>query len=570
METHILVVEDSKTQSMLLAKILADAGFRVVEAADAAEALLHLDGERPAIVITDITMPGMDGFELCRTIRARPGLEDLPVLLLTSLADEKEVLAGLEAGADAFITKPYDAVRLVERVVELIGISTRPVDGKGGEGEEPAGSLLVSGGKEYRIGASRSRILHYLVSTYDSALALNLRLAESEAELVGLNAILEEKVAARTATLLASEERYRRFFDDDLAGALTVSTDGRIGSCNPAFARIFGFADPARAIGSSAKALHGEKGEWETFLGLVARDGHIAAREAEYRRPDSDTGSEPIHVIESAVGDFDAGGNLVTVRHYLVDITEKKKLEGQLLEAQKLEAIGRLAGGIAHDFNNILQVILGFAGHLIAKTPAEDPRTKGLVQIRLAADKAAVLVQSLMAFSRKQVRHAVRLDLNALVRDIAPMVRELVGEGVELRLELAEGLGWIEADRSQIDQVLMNLAANARDAMKGKGSLVYLTSLIEIVTAPGQGMVTTVPQVVLSVSDSGEGMTAETMEHMFEPFFTTKGLGKGTGLGLATVYGVIKQAGGTISCQSALGQGTEFRILLPRVAETTA
>jgi signal transduction histidine kinase len=234
-----------------------------------------------------------------------------------------------------------------------------------------------------------------------------------------------------------------------------------------------------------------------------------------------------------------------------------------------MEAIGRLAGGVAHDFNNILQVIQGFADHLLTKTPGEDPRHNWLKQIRVATEKATALTQSLLTFSRKQEQHKVVMNLNTVLQEIAPMLRQLVGERMTLSLELAPGLGDVEADRSQVDQVLMNLAANARDAMPPGGNLTYETSNVELqsqAAGPGTEEVKSGAYVLLAIRDTGKGMDPETMEHMFEPFFTTKEKGKGTGLGLATVYGVVKQAGGHLWCSSVPGKGTEFRIHLPRKA----
>jgi len=234
-----------------------------------------------------------------------------------------------------------------------------------------------------------------------------------------------------------------------------------------------------------------------------------------------------------------------------------------------MEALGRLAGGVAHYFNNILQVIQGFADHLITKTPVEDPRHNWLKQIRVATEKAAALTQGLLAFSRKQAQNKVVLNLNTVIQEISPMLRQLVGEHGELSLEPAPGLGDVEADRSQIDQILMNLAANARDAMPQGGKVTYQTSNVELQSgASSLGMEAVNPgaYVLLAVRDTGKGMDLEAMEHMFEPFFTTKEKGKGTGLGLATVYGVVKQAGGYIGCSSIPGKGTQFRIHLPRKA----
>ena len=685
MDNHILVVEDSPTQSLLVSRVLEDAGYLVCAASDGLAALTHLGTNSPRLVISDVSMPRMDGYELCRAMRADKKLEKIPVLLLTNLADEEKVLAGLEAGADAFISKPFDNARLLARVGDLLGMNGLP-ENEGAPGDDE----VLFARKKYRILADRSRILRYLISTYDNALQINARLANSQAELRNLNAMLEEKVRARTAalsqevdqrkhaqhvvqvtnslleianrhvdkesllreflaeitsfsgcqtvairlreggndelsmpphgnsasearipirlgeevfgyvlladtkknqidddtirvieaasaqlaatlrrieaeqTLRESEERYRHFFEDDLAGALIMAPDGRITSCNPAFARIFGFANPAQAVGSTVVSICRSPKDWEAFCALLARDRRIVSREAEYCRRDG----APVFVIESAVGKFSDKGELMEIRQYLVDITEKRGLENQLFQSQKMEAIGRLASGVAHDFNNVLQVIQGFADHLLTKTPIEDPRHNWLKQIRVASDKASALTQSLLAFSRKQEQHPVVLNLNTVIREIDPMLRQLVGAKVQLDFELTAGLGDINADRSQIDQVLMNLAANARDAMPQGGTLVFATSNVELASdASGPGMETIKPgsYVLLAVRDTGQGMDRETMEHMFEPFYTTKEKGKGTGLGLATVYGVIKQEGGRVWCTSTLGEGTEFSIHLPRV-----
>lgn len=684
MKTPILIVEDSPTQSMLLSRLLEQAGYLVSASCDGASALEHLAENEPALVITDVTMPGMNGYQLCRAIRAGASHRDMPLLLLTSLANQEELILGLESGADAFVSKPYDGERLLARVAELLANGGSIAEGPAG----PAIEILVSGSVR-TITASRGRILRYLVSTYDSALQANGRLSESEAKLQDMNAALEERVQARTAALTEemaqrklaqdevqatnalleianrnvdeagllrefggevarfsgrpdvgivlcgpekratprgqeppetgvsvrlgeryygyirlggpplsaraaaileaaasqlaaavqrigaarvlgeSEERYRRFFEDVPSGALIAGPDGTIRGCNPAFAAMFGLKDAGDMAGMNASAMYRDPEAWKSFAEELKRDGRISGREMELLGP----GGGSVHAIVSAVGEFDADGSLSELRQYLVDVTDRKNLERQLSQAQKMEAIGRLAGGVAHDFNNILQVIQGFADILASKTPEDDPRKKWIGQIQKATDKAAALVQSLLTFSRKQKRNDETLDLNELLNDIRPMLAQLLGTGVALDLALSDGIGEIVADRSQFDQVIMNLAANARDAMAGAGTLLVSTANASVESAAkgaGPESPASGDYILLTVRDTGSGMPAEVMEHMFEPFFTTKETGKGTGLGLATVYGAVKQSGGYLRCDSEPGRGTAFFIYYPIAARVPA
>ena len=247
---------------------------------------------------------------------------------------------------------------------------------------------------------------------------------------------------------------------------------------------------------------------------------------------------------------------------------ERKLLQAQLLQAQKMESIGRLAGGVAHDFNNILTAILSYAELSLMKLPEHDPLRGHLISIQEASEKAATLTHQLLAFSRRQVLEMKVVDLNDVIRGLAKMLTRMIGEDMPLELRTGATTSFVRADEGQIEQVLMNLAVNARDAMPSGGRFVIETADAnpDDAVLKSQGVADPGQYVMLSVTDSGAGMSAEVRERIFEPFFTTKELGRGTGLGLATVYGIVKQHGGHIIVDSEPGKGTIFRILLPLTA----
>ena len=251
------------------------------------------------------------------------------------------------------------------------------------------------------------------------------------------------------------------------------------------------------------------------------------------------------------------------------DITQRRNLEEQLRQAQKMEAVGRLAGGVAHDFNNLLMIIRGNSEVMLEHLSATERSRKNAIEIGKAADKAAALTRQLLAFSRMQVIQPKLLDLNGVVNEMAKMLRRLIGDDIELNIVSSAPLGVVKVDQSQIEQVLMNLVLNARDAMPDGGRLTVETANVSLDADYARRHATVQPgkYVMMAVSDTGAGMDAETQVHIFEPFFTTKELGKGTGLGLATVYGVVKQNGGWIWVYSESGRGTTFKIFLPRIEE---
>jgi PAS domain S-box-containing protein len=369
--------------------------------------------------------------------------------------------------------------------------------------------------------------------------------------------------------LRASEERYRSFFEEDINGHYLATAEGQILACNPAFLRILGFDSTEEALASNMTSLHVNPEGRGTILELVRATGRAELREWEMRRRDGVS----LHVIKNVVGVFDDAGDLVRMRGFIVDITDRKLLEEQLRQSQKMEAVGRLAGGIAHDFNNMLMVIGGFAAFLEGEVEQGGDAAECVAEIQKASGRAAQLTQQLLAFGRKQVLQPKVVDINGAVRDASRMLRRLIPENIEIESRLDPRAGQVRVDPTQMYQVLLNLAANARDAMPDGGRVLIRTTH-QTIGERHQGRYPFVLQqgtyVKLVVQDSGVGMEKETISHIFEPFFTTKPQGEGTGLGLSTVDGIISQSGGYIWAESQPGKGSTFTILLPRETEPQA
>jgi signal transduction histidine kinase len=375
---------------------------------------------------------------------------------------------------------------------------------------------------------------------------------------------LEDEIVQRKRAeeaLTESERRYRSLFDENLSGSFLCRPDGELLACNAAFVRMLGFASTAEAMRCGLASLFPDAKSVAQTLDALRAHGRVRNVELEMRRGDG----RSVRVIGSFVGTFH-GHELHEIQGYLFDTTERRSLEDQLRQAQKMEAIGRLAGGVAHDFNNLLTVILGFSDMLLSRVGPSDPNAADLEEIQRAGVRAAALTKQLLAFSRRQVLEPTVLDVNAAVRAMSAMLGRLIGEDVHLVTHFAPDLGRVRADAGQLEQVIVNLVVNARDSMPKGGKLVIETLNVDVDDGRAMGG----PAgscVVIEVSDSGVGMDAETLAHLFEPFFTTKEQGKGTGLGLATVYGIVQQSGGFLDVSSTPGRGSCFRVFLPRVAD---
>ncbi len=377
--------------------------------------------------------------------------------------------------------------------------------------------------------------------------------------------VTEQKRAEEA--LRESEEKYRRLFEEDLTADSITTPDGRILACNPAFAKTYGFASVEDALRHSVLELYESPVQRDELLAALRTHRKLEYYEVRLRRIDG----RPVHIIENMIGRFDEAGQLIEIQTYAFDNTERKKLEQQLLQVQKMESIGTLAGGIAHDFNNILAIILGFTG-LLPQQRENSPRFQQSVDsITKAVERGAHLVRQILTFARKTEVDVGAMSVNELIRDLVRMLEETFPKSIEIRTDLQRYLDPILGDQSQIHQAVLNLAVNARDAMADGGTLTIRTALVSRSELQNRFPNAAAPSYVqISVQDTGIGIDEATRQRIFEPFFTTKERGKGTGLGLSVVYGVVTGHGGFIEVQSSPGHGTTFLVYLPSTSAAEA
>ena len=522
---RVLLVDDQPANRKLGDALLKRAGYEPTVVASVEDALREARRRPPDVILSDVLMPGLDGFQLCLAVRRDPVLAAVPIVLVSSAyTDEGDRELALQVGASVLV--PHTPG--LEEAIAAIEAACAP----GARAHAPA-------------------------STVDQQYHASMR-----------RQIDRQMVLARHAedALSESERRARTLFETVNLVVLGLDAQGVVEYVNPFLLKTMGrtseevlgkewFALIPEAMQSSRRAVFHELLEGgsraHTESPLLTKSGEermIAWNNTVIRDPEG-----------QAIGTLSIGE----------DITDRQQLEGQLHQAQKMEAVGRLAGGVAHDFNNVLTAIFGYVEMVIEDLPATSAARADLGEVLKAATRAATLTRQLLAFSRQQVLQPRVLNISDVVQDIEKMLRRVIGEDVVLRTVLAPDLGNVRADPSQLEQVLMNLVVNARDAMPTGGKLGIETANVELTGEYSQRHRPLIPgaYVMLAVSDTGIGMSPEVRARVFEPFFTTKEKGKGTGLGLSTVYGIVKQSGGYVWVYSELGRGTTFKIYLPRVGE---
>ena len=504
----ILIVDDQPESVEMLVLLLKNnlPEVQLLKAFSGFDALDLARRELPDLILLDVKMPGMDGYEVVRHLKANQELARIPVLMVSgAMVSARHRIRGLNEGAEGYICKPFEPLEFLAQVRTLL-------------------RLKMQGDKLRQHGSN-----------------------------------LEADLVTSAGALRESEKNFRLLFHEQPDALFVEDEKGVVLDANAAAAALHGVEREA-LIGCRVTDLCPPE-QREAVLRDYPRLLSGEIKDFEGFSLTADRRSVPVQIRASRIHYMGQPALLLQVR----DITETKRLEAELRQAQKMEAVGRLAGGIAHDFNNLLTSILGFSHLLLDHLGPGQAGHNELQEVIRAGERAAELTRQLLAFGRKQVIQKSPLDLNTIVNEMHRMLRRTLGEDIELMCHLGTDLHTVEADMVQMSQIIMNLAVNARDAMPAGGKLTLQTSNVFLDDLYCRALVDVKSgaYVRMIVRDNGSGMTEQTRAHLFEPFFTTKAPGKGTGLGLSTVYGIVKQNGGHIEVDSAVGAGTEFRIYFP-------
>ena len=600
---RILLVEDNPADVLLVRTMLREEGlaFELLHAETLTAALARLDSLDFDLVLLDLSLPGSDGLDTYLQLRAQA---HLPTIVLSGSDDEALALRAVEAGAQDYLVKGRVQGKVLARAIHY-AVERARAERKLREAEERYRTLFEDApvmyvithsedGKEVVIdcnrlflealGYERSQVLgrplseHY-VDPESGVTGDERRILAGDGRVIEtlIRTVPEVDAAGRPSgvrvtfldvtdrkraeqALRQSESRTRALYDAIPDLIIRIGKDGTYGEMKPP--RDFN------------PLLSAEEVIGKTVFEVLPRDVAGACSRARERAVETgDTQVVEYDLLENGSRRYyearlvpgEDGDVLAIVR----DVTDRKELEAQLWQSQKMEAVGTLAGGIAHDFNNLLTVIGGYSELILMELAPDDSKRADVVEIKKSADRAADLTRQLLAFSRRQVLQPRLLDLNQVVEELTKLLRRLIVENIELKMSLDPSLGRVKADPAQIEQILVNLAVNARDAMPLGGTLTIETGNVDL----DERYIKNHPRVeagryaMLAVSDTGHGIPKDIQTRIFEPFFTTKPPGSGTGLGLSTVYGIVHQSGGFIFVDSAPGEGATFSIVLPEYHE---
>ena len=532
---NIVIVDDKNENLYFLEQLLKGSGYEVSTALNGKQALEKLNAHPFDLIISDILMPVMDGFELCRRVKKDDRLRAIPFIFYTATyTEKKDEEFALSLGASKFLIKPQDPevfLKIIKDVIE----------------DAKAGKILPK--------SAPSTDEKEIFKLYNERLVnkLEKKILELEKERKARHEV--EKEINMLAHAIKS-----------IGECVSVTDlDDNILFVNESFLKTYGYSKE-ELIGQPISIVRSKRNPKEVVENIRPRT-LSGGWQGELIQKRKDGSEFPVSLSTSVIRDDK--GKAIAMIGVSSDITQQRELEEQFRQAQKMEAIGRLAGGVAHDFNNLLTVINGYSELLLMRLKKGDPLYKQVNEIRQAGLRAGNLTRQLLAFSRKQVLQPVVLDIKNTIKDMDKMLHRLISESIELRTILDPNLCYIKTDPGQIEQVILNLVINARDAMPFGGKLTIEAKNIEfkesfywedLEIAAGK-------YVMLAISDTGTGMDAETKKHIFEPFFTTKNEEQGTGLGLSTVYGIVKQSGGFINVYSEKGAGSTFKLYFPSVKE---
>jgi PAS domain S-box-containing protein len=512
----VLIVDDNAVDRERIRRHLG-AGYETSEAATAEQARRAIDASAIDCVLLDYLLPDSDGLAFLDEILAR----GLPVVMLTGQGDETIAVEAMKRGAQDYMAKGRLDTQLIRRTI------TNAVEKKTLR-EEIERQHAELEARTFELELQRAELEH-------SNTALREREAKLRFVLEQLPAIVWTADAELRYTSVSGMRWRARGIDP---ATLVGATVGK------------GLVDDAgqeSVLSAHRRALNGEPVQFEARHESAVYQGHV----------------------ESVPDGSSAGVGLIGIA---IDVSDTRRLEQQLRDAQKMDALGKLAGGVAHDFNNLLSVILGYSSMMAAELAAGDPMRADIDEIHAAGERATGLTRQLLSFSRQQMLSPKVVNLNDIVRGMENLLRRIIGEDVDLTTTMAPDLGKALVDPGQIEQIIMNLAVNARDAMPRGGKLTIETANIDLDLpyAAGHLGIKPGPHVMLAVTDTGEGMDEATQALIFEPFFTTKEVGKGTGLGLATVLGIVQQSGGGVWVYSEPGHGTAFKVYFPRTTSAAS